>query len=278
MAASKFYIMNEKSVRWSLNNLDSGIFTEPSGFGIEYSSKYLKVGDTWVSNSIDLKQPTPSGRMVFTKNPYEAFQAFMNFLNRASQLVLIYQPAGLETEYFAEIDVVSIQKGGFNINGKQFEVPVKFICKSLFHTSEKFEYQIQKAEREIRWDFTWETKFNDASVVYFVFNNDGHVEAPFILSFIGYCLNPEMTVVHNGAEIHKVKFNLEMQKNDRLTLSSFDDDLYIEVNGVNRMDCLDITNENFFKLPKGTSEVYFGSEAGRMNDITMSLEKYYKGV
>ena len=278
MAASKFFIMNEKAVSLSLNAPDSGIFTEPSGFGIAYDANYLKVGDTWVSNSKDLKQPTPSGKMVFVKNSYEEFQNFVNFLNRASQLVLIYQPAGVDTEYFAEIDVVSIQKDGYNIKKKQFEVPVKFICKSLFYTEEKFEYQIQKAEREIRWDFRWDTKFNDASYVYFVFNNDGHVEAPFILSFIGYCLNPVMTVVKDGVEIHKVQFNLEMQKNDRLTLSSFDNDLYIEVNGVNRMDCLDITNENFFKLPKGTSEVYFSCEAGRMNDITMSLEKYYKGV
>ena len=277
MAASKFFIMNEKAARWSLNSPDTGVFTEPSGFGVDYNNNYLKVGDVWIPNSSELKQPEPSGKIVFPKKQYETYQSFMNFINRATQLVLVYQPAGLETEYFAEIDAVTIQKGGYSI-GETFTVPVKFVCKSLFYTEEQFNYQIQKAEREVRWDFKWETRFNDANSVYFVFNNDGHVESPFILSFIGYCLNPEMQVLHNGAELYNVKWNVELQGNDRLTMSSFDDDLYIDVNGVDRKDILDFTNQNFFKLPVGTTEIHFRSEAGRMNDITMSLEKYYTGV
>jgi len=275
--ASRFYLMNEKGIRYGMNSPQKGIFTDPEGFGVEYDAEYLSVGDTWTADSKTLVQPEPSGVMVFPIRQYQTFQNFLNFVNRSSELVLIYQPSGIATEYFAEIDIVSIEKGGYN-RKQHFEVPVKFICKSLFFTEEKFFYQIQKAEREIRWDFRWETKFNDANYVYFVFDNNGHVESPFILSFIGYCKNPQMQVVQNGKEIHRIDFAIEMQKTDRLTLSSFDNDLYIEVNGESRMDVLDFTNENFFKLPQGRSEVYFRCEAGRMNDITMSLEKYYKGV
>lgn len=275
--ASRFYLMNEKGIRYSMNSPQKGFFIDPEGFGVEYDAEYLKVGDTWTADSKTLVQPEPSGTMVFPIRQYQTFQEFLNFVNRSAELVLIYQPSGIAAEYFAEIDIVSIAKGGYN-RKQHFEVPVKFICKSLFYTEEKFFYQIQKAEREIRWDFRWETKFNDANYVYFVFDNNGHVESPFILSFIGYCKNPQMQVVQNGKEIHRIDFAIEMQKNDRLTLSSFDDDLYIEVNGESRMDVLDFTNENFFKLPQGKSEVYFRCEAGRMNDITMSLEKYYKGV
>lgn len=277
MAASKFYIMNEKYVRWPLNGTEQGVFTNPSGFGIEYDNKYLEVGDIWVPNSSKLRQPTPSGNIVFTKNQYPVFQQFINFLNAAKQLVLVYQPAGLEKEYFAEIDLVSIQKGGYS-KGKFFSVPVKFSCKSLFYTEEKFEYHIERASNEIRWDFNFPTKFNDANYIYFVFDNDGHVEAPFMLSFIGYCLNPEIQALQNGVQIHALKFNVELQTSDRLTISTFDDDLFVEVNGESRLDVLDFTKENFFKLPKGSTEIFFKSEAGRMNDITMSLEKYYKGV
>ena len=275
--ASKFYIMNEKAVRWPLNSPEQGVFTNPSGFGIDNENNYLKVGDVWLQNSSELKQPTPSGNIVFTQNHYQAFHEFLQFINTAKQLVLVYRPSGLASEYFAEVDLVSIQKGGYT-KGSAFVVPVKFVCKSLFYTEEKFEYHIKKADREVRWDFKWETKFNDASYVYFVFDNDGHVDAPFILSFIGYCLNPEVTVVHEGKEIYKSKFSIEMKNTDRLVLSTFDDDLYIEVNGESRLDILDFTNDNFFKMPKGTSEIYFRSEAGRMNDITISLEKHYKGV
>lgn len=275
-AASKFYIMNENGDRYSLNSPEKGVFTDPQGFGLEYESSYLKVGDIWTTDSRELVQPEPSGTLVFPVKPYETFQEFLRFINQSASLVLVYQPAKLTTEYFAEIDLISIEKGGYRKGA--FEVPVKFICKTLFYTEEKFEYQIQKTDREIRWDFRWETKFNDANYVYFTFVNNGHVESPFVLSFIGYCKNPEMLVLHNGKEIYKVNFTVEMEATDRLTLSTFDDDLYIEINGESRMDVLDFANENFFKLPQGTTEVYFRCEAGHMNDITMSLEKYYKGV
>lgn len=277
MAASKFYIMNETAARWSLNSPETGVFTEPSGFGVNFNNNYLKVGDLWLPNSSELKQPSPSGKIVFPKNQYPVYQQFMNFLNTARQLVLVYQPAGIETEYFAEIDVISIQKGGYSI-GEVFTVPVKFVCKTLFYTEKQFEYHIQRAEREIRWDFRWETRFNDLNFVTFSFENDGHVESPFALSFTGYCTNPIMMVYQNQQLIHQVQFNLTLQAKEKLTMSTFDDDLYIEVDGVDRRDCLDFTNDNFFKLPKGASTIYFRAKAGRMNNVTLNLEKYYMGV
>lgn len=275
--ASKFYIMNEKAVRWGLNSPTEGVFTDPKGFGVEYDAEYLKVGDLWLPNSRELSQPAPEGKIVFPVKQYKVFQDFVAFLNRAKQLILVYQPSGLTTEYFAEIDLVSIDKGGYN-RKNQFEVPVKFICKSLFYTEEQFEYHIERAAREIRWDFKWETRFNDQNYVYFDFNNDGHVESPFSLSFTGYCTNPEMTVVQDEKTVHQVMFNLTLQSSETLTISTFDDDLFISVDGVDKKDCLDFTNDNFFKLPLGTSEVYFKCQSGRMNNIVMNLEKYYKGV
>lgn len=277
MAASKFYIMNEKSVRWPLNSQEQGIFTEPSGFGIEYDNSYLNVGDIWMPNSSELKQPSPSGNILFAKDKYPVYQQFVNFMNAARKLVLVYQPAGIEKEYFADIDMVNIQKGGYSI-GDIFSVPVKFVCKSLFYTEEQFEYHIEKAEKEIRWNFRWNTQFNDQNKVYFSFDNDGHVECPFLMSFTGYCMNPVLSIVQNGELLHKVQFNLSLQANEKLTFSTFDDDLFVEVDGVNKRSCLDFTQENFFKLPQGNSEMFFSSSAGKMNNITVNLEKYYKGV
>lgn len=275
--ASRFYIANEKGARWGLNSPAEGVFTEPKGFGFEYSSSYLQVGDLWLPDSRQLVQPEPSGKILFPWKQYETFQKFAGFLNTAESLVLIYQPSGIGTEYFAEIDLVSIDKGGFNRH-QQFEVPVQFTCKSLFYTEEKFEYHIERAAREMRFDFMWDTKFNDLNYIYFEFQNDGHVKSPFALSFGGYCTNPEMTVFQDGKTVHSVKFNVTLQASERLTLSTFDDDLYINVNGIDRKDVLDFTNENFFKIPMGASEIYFRSQAGKMNNIVMNLEKYYKGV
>ena len=125
--ASKFYLMNEKQVRWDLNRPENGVFTDPKGFGAEYSSSYLKVGDIWVTDSRELSQPQLSGTILFIKRMYEAFQAFIRFINQARQLVFIYQPAGIQTEYFADVDLISIEKGSYR-RGQRMEVPIKLSC------------------------------------------------------------------------------------------------------------------------------------------------------
>lgn len=275
--ASRFYLMNEKMVRYGLNSPEEGVFTEPKGFGVEYDAGYIKVGDMWVSDSRVLRQPEPSGKIVFSKNVYKTFQAFVNFINAAGSLTLVYQPSGVGQEYFTQVDLVSIDKGGYT-RGDALEVPVRFVCKSLFYTEEKFEYHIERAEKEVRFPFRWPTRFNDKGVINFGFDNNGHVDSPFLLSCIGYCVNPTVTVMQEGAVVHSVTFNLTLEHGQKLEFSTFDDDLLIEVDGVGRKDCLDFTKENFFKIPKGVSDIRFSSTAGKMNNIVMNLEKYYAGV
>lgn len=274
--ASKFYIMNEKSTRYDLNSPDKGVFTSPDGFGIEHSVDYLKIGNTWSKDKEELTQPAPSGKIVFPVKPYQTFNDFINFINSAKELVLVYQPAGLLKEYFAEVDIISIDKGGFH--SEALVVPVKFKCKTLFFTEEIFEYHIKRTDKEMRWDFRWEARFNDQNNLHFEFHNDGHVESPFVLSFTGYCLNPTVIVVQEGKEIYKSKYSVELQANERLEISTFDGDLYIRKNGYDAKSLLDFTQENFFKLPTGDSEIYFSCEAGIMNNVLLNLEKYYKGV
>lgn len=274
--ASKFYIMNEKAVRYDLNSPEKGVFTSPDGFGIEYSIDYLRIGNTWGADKKELSQPTPSGKIIFPVKPYQTFNDFINFINATKELVLVYQPAGLSKEYFAEVDIISIDKGGFH--GEALIIPVKFKCKTLFFTEEKFEYHVERSEKEMRWDFRWETKFNDQNNLYFAFHNDGHVESPFVLSFTGYCLNPAITVVQAGKQLYRAVYSVELQANERLEISTFDGDLYIRKNGDDAKSCLDFTQENFFKLPTGDSEIYFSCEAGILNNILLNLEKYYKGV
>lgn len=277
MAASKFYLMNEKAVRWSLNTPQTGIFTNPSGFGYEYDGKYIAVGDRFAVESNSLKQRKPSGKIVFPINPYPTFKKFVDFINSAKELTLIYQPSGVDQEYYADIDLTSIDKGGYT-RKKEFVVPIKFVCRSLFYTTQKFRYQIERDVTELRWNFKWETKFNDLQYVNFVFNNTGHVESPFTMSFTGYCLNPEIEVYSGGNVVHQIPMNIELEADETLVLSTFDDDLYIEVNGQGRRECLSLANENFFKLPVGESQIFFRSEAGKVNNIILTFEKYYKGV
>lgn len=274
---SRFYVMNEKAARWDLNHPQSGLFTEPEGFGMEYGNSYLKVGDIWATDRKELIQPQISGKIVFPGRMYHAFQEFTAFINRSKKLIFIYKPAGIEKEYFADVDLISIGKSGYH-KGQRFETPVKFVCKSLFYTEDRFQYRIERADRELRWDFRWETKFNDLNYVYFRYENDGQVESPFLLSFTGHCTNPAFQVYQNGRLTHQVSFNITLRSYEKLTISTFDDDLFIEVDGADRKDCLDFTNNNFRKLPVGECEIYFRQQTGKMNNIILNLEKYYKAV
>ena len=277
MIFSEFYLMNEKEDRYSLCDPDSGLFIDPSGFGYEMDTSYIKVGSVWVNSKKELKQGNISGNIVFPHNPYEAFKRFIDFANAAEELKLIFRPAKTGTEYFRDIDVVKIDKGGYN-RRSQLVVPVSFACRSLFYTEEKFEHKIDKSSREVRFPIVWSSRFNDLNNLSYMCENDSHVESPFTLSFRGYCVNPTIKIVQNAKIVHETTFQCTLEQSDVLEYSTFDTDLYITINGEDAKSILSIDNENFFKIPKGTSDMYFSCETGRFNRTVLTFEKYYKGV
>ena len=277
----QFYLENNYGIRWGLNQPSTGLFVSPDGLGYKRNGSYTAIGYSFIQNYLKEKQQDISGIVVFgTQTPYIICNKFINFVNSAESLRLIYKTdAG---EYYRDVDLVEFGKTEIGKSGA-LECEIGFTCKGLFYSNRVNRFTISRSEGEMRWDFTWPASFNDYGSRKVQINNNGHVPATFEVEIYGYCENPTISLLQNGKELYKVTFPIVLQEDEKILYSSVDGNLYciyINVDGdeMNLADVLDINQTNFFKLPVGDSQIQFASDTAATNKTVLTIFKFYRAV
>ena len=277
-----FYIENESGQRINLQS-DDYIAVDVSGLGTSNDGSYVKIGNTFTRDYLDMVQSEMSLGVVFVPpKAHDKLQYFSQFLNKASKLYLIYTPSTTEKkEYRRDIDILSFQQDTSVVGLLRYQV--NFACKSLFYTNAENSFLIERASGELRYRYTFPARFNDNSVRDVVIDNDGHVEASFLVEFEGYADTPKMQVFVDGKEVYCAAFNLIVDVGERLRFSTQDGNLelvHIKKDGTveNLIYQIDLNTEIFSKLPIGTSKVQFTSQSGILSKIHFNVYRYYKVV
>ncbi len=277
----RFYLKNEYGAQWNLNDQATGFLTSPNGLGYKMKTSYAEIGHSFIRNYMKEGQQEVTGVLVFgTAAPYLACNRFVNFVNEASELKLIYKTD--VGEYQRDVDFVAFEKSEISRSGV-LECPVSFSCKGLFYSNQINRFAVSRSEGELRWDFTWPARFNDYGYRKVLVNNNGHVPASFEMEIYGYCENPSAVITQNGAELYRVEFPTILEEGEKILHSSVDGNLYCirvdaEGNEENFVDLLDINNANFFKFPVGESMIEFTSDTGASNQTILTLYKFYRMV
>ena len=278
----EYYLENELGQRFSFLNLKDGIATtDITGHGFSFKSDYTKVGDMFVSNYREDDQSELELLVqFFGGKKLQNYSEFVNFLNTAEELYLVYIPYGT-VEYKRNVDVDEVDPG--KLDNGMLKTKLKLLCKSLFYSTDRSDYVVTAEDSGMTYDFIWDPWFNDYSNILCDIDNDGHVESAFQIEFNGYVENPTVQVFQGGKMIHKITFPVTVLKGECLRYSTLDDDLYIQIvkndgSTQNLINFLSMENENFFKLPKGKSEMLFACEGGSLDEVHVKLFKYYKAV
>lgn len=256
-----FYFENELGQKVDCQKINGGLFLyNISGLGFEKNVEYIKVGNRFITNKEEYAQQQIGGELEFDEMTYDEYSKFVDFILQASSLKLIYVPKKtVRTEYYRDIDIVQLDKAeedDFNI----LTCPISINTKSLWYEERKIIYTVENVEDELRWDFEWDSRFADYGDRNMIFENKGHVEAPFLLEMKGAVQNPGLSVYVNGELKNQIDLNITIENDETLVYSTQDDELLLYVvdgngNKTNLFNDLDLNNINFFKLPKGVSEI-----------------------
>lgn len=261
MRVVEFYLINEKGQEFSfMDEANYCLLTGIDGLGYSYNTTYEQLGDYFIPNLRKLEQGTINCELKF-KN-YDNFQNFINFIESAEKLRFLYKIPFLnkeKKEYFKDIEIRSVSKGRIVEDDRVLIENVSIECLSLWYEQNETVYDISKKDREMRWNFRWNSRFTSYNNRTVVFDNKGHTEAPFLIEADGYLLNPTVSIFVDGEKVNELKINIAIEKYEKLLFSTKDTDLFIikqKADGTkeNLFDLLDINNSNFFKIPKGVSE------------------------
>lgn len=279
----QFYIENEKGQKYDLMNYEDFCFlSEPSGLGYSYSTEYLPLGNTFIENIRNLEKGLINGNLV-TKY-YDNFKEFCDFIEQSNTLKFAYTvPFEKKSPitYYKDIKIASLEKTQKDNTSGMLIIPVTFDCLSLWYSKNDIIYTITKKDREMRWNFRWNSRFTSYSSRNIVFNNKGHVEAPISVEMDGYLVNPCISVYVNEKEIYRLKIPIIIEEYEKLLYSTSDNNLYLykqekdgTLTNLFKNEYIDISNTNIFKLPKGISEVRLTADNEVLSAKLSILEQF----
>lgn len=276
----KFYLVNELNTRYDLQNINTnGFLASPSGLGYSVNITYTRIGNAFLEESREPEQGTIDGSVYF--KGYAEYQDFINFIESSEKLRLIYKP--LEIEYFRDVDFTSITKTEIDPSTGCLICPIQVKCKGLYYTEDNKQFIMEHIEGESRYDLPFPFTFNDYSSIGVTYTNTGHIESDLLAEVHGYIENPILDLYVNKIRKYRVVFNITVQSGQKLLYSAKDGNNYVMLEDVdgsqtNVIDCLDLANNNFFKMPKGISSINLSSATGVLNKVVFRIMTRYKGV
>lgn len=287
----RFYLEDNTGRRLSLQD-NKRFMWEPSGLGYAEDIGFAQVEYGFFSESSrDYAQPSVSGTMVFmpdVQEPYQTYQEFVDWVNGAEGLQLVYVPYGTR-ELYVDVIVTGLELSEKELTGV-LECPVTFTGTSPYHKKNPltFLFRTEESINPMKFTFKFPFKFSDSGAGDAqVFTPQGHFPAAMELYINGPCSNIYFKVEDNatGALIGALDLSgVSVAAGDYIYYSSRPNaDGVWKVSGNTRTDLVESLNENvanFFTLPVGkevratlTADTTAGTELTHI----LHVHEYFKG-
>jgi hypothetical protein len=275
---NEFYLVNQNNIRFSLRDFQQKSFI-PSlkGLGYKHNIDFIQIGNYFKKDYKEVAQGELSGTIVFSS--YQHYLDLISFVESADSLRFIYKP--IDTEYFRDIEVRGITDT--TKSGGLIEAEISFSCKGLYYTENEQIFSVEEIEGESRYDLLFDYLFNDYASADVTFVNDGHDTAEIIVEYYGAITNPKIELYVNNVKTYEVNFNVVIPLGSKLIYCVKDGNNYVVVQNdlgvqTNAISSLDITKDNFFKIPRGTSSIRVSSDTGLSTKVVIKIFTAYKGV
>lgn len=140
-----------------------------------------------------------------------------------------------------------------------------FVAKSLWYEPKEISYNLDVVSNELRWDFVWDPIFTNYDNRNIIFENEGHIEAPFRLELYGEVINPKITIIDNAGTRELDLTGLTIQEGETFIYDTKDTSQEIyKTDGSTKTNLFEFLNPNFinfFKLSKGVSTIRLTASA-----------------
>lgn len=113
----QFYLINTDGQKYNLiNDMTRAFLWQPSGLGFQYDKEYMESDGFFFEMNSAVSQTAKTGVLVFFKDPYTQYKAFMDYISSSEGLRLAYSPKG-NTWYYVDIDIEYVEKSEIEENG-----------------------------------------------------------------------------------------------------------------------------------------------------------------
>lgn len=277
----KFALRNEYNQEYGLTSSKTHYMPSPSGLGYAMNGEYARIGYGWVVDNLADAQSSISGEVYFQGTDcFKEFQNLAKFVRTASKLKFVYQ--NQVGEFLRDVDVSSIEHQGM-AGHNTLKCTLNLVGRSLWYSNSVTNYTISTVSSDtMRYPYIFPSTFRGSVDGQIDVTNDGSVEAPFTVSFIGPIVNPTLTLYQDEKMVSRINIIGEADVGESIEFSTVDGDLYCyrqkSDSQVSLVADLDIENDNFFKIPIGTSQIKLSAGADITQPVKVTVRKLYRAV
>lgn len=288
----KLYLQNAAGERYGLNGEQGTYASLLAGFGFTLSPIFADLSrGFWVPVS-DESEPQNAipFTVTFTRNPYDAYMAWVDWINAAGTVTIVYNPTG-KHEFCRDVAINTIQKGELNAVG-WLEVPCSFYCITPWYspTPTSLILDAAAAGNNKRYDYryTSELKYGSDSAAAFsrTIAGAGHIPGALDLEYHGGITNPRIRLTGNqsGKTYGICSVAAVLLPTDTLKISTRYENSYVRKisaagEETDLLDVLDLSTEPFFHIPVDEScTISIEADAAFSGVADMLIYYYYRSV
>lgn len=258
----KLYFQNASGARWGLNG-DRGLYVSGlAGLGFTLSPNFADLSRGFFIPVDDQAEPqnTLPFTLTFTRNAYETYQSFVNWLASAGKVTLVYNPTGRQ-EYFRDVLVNFLQKGEKNAVG-WLEIPASFFCITPWYMPSPTTLDLGTAgeDESKRYDYVYDEDliYGDDSTASLSGEivGAGHIPGSIELTYHGAITNPRIRLTGkiSGKTYGICSVATVLGATDSLKFSSRYESSFVKkiaAGGAETdlLDVLDLSTTPFFHVP-----------------------------
>lgn len=258
----KISLQNAAGERFELNGKDGVYASNLEGFGFSLSPDFADLSRGFfqpISTEFEPQQPVPF-TVTFTKNPYQTFRRFVDWLAAAGALTIVYQPYG-NVEYYRDVTVNSVQKGELSIV-RWLEVPCSFLCLTPWYlpapTLLTLEASAAESIKRYPYRYTEDLRYGSDSTAALsgTIAASGHIPGAVEISYSGTIVNPRIRLTGNisGKVYGTCAVAVTLEPSDTLKFSTkYEKSCVSKISAggaeTDLLDELDLIQEPFFHIP-----------------------------
>lgn len=258
----KLFLQNTSGQRFGLNGQEGVYASNLAGFGFSVDPEFADLGRGFFRNVGGVnepQQPVPF-TITFTRNPYNTYRRFIDWLFSAGALTLVYKPFG-EEEYFRAVEVNSVQKGELSAVG-WLECPCILQCLTPWYrpapTVLTLEAGGSSNSKRYPYRYTEDLRYgtDSTSALTGTIFAAGHIPGALDITFTGAIVNPKIHLQGklSGRTYGVCSAAVELGATDTLRFSSRYENSFvakITAGGAQSdlLDKLDLSAGPFFHMP-----------------------------
>lgn len=257
----KLSLQNAAGQRFPLDGTDGVYVSDLAGFGFSLEPDFVDLGRGFfrpIESDAEAQQAVPF-TITLTRNAYQTYRRFVDWLSSAGTLKMVYQPFG-NAEYYRDVSINFVQKGELTAV-RWLELPCSFFCLTPWYLPTPTALVLESSNGAVKrypYRYTADLRYgsDSASTLSGIITPAGHIPGALDIAYTGELSNPRIRLAGNisGKTYGVCSVAVALSASDTLRFSTRHERSFvskISAGGAETdlLDALDLNGDPFFRVP-----------------------------